>query len=235
MYVSTDTRAGDDGAMARALRHLKAKIISGELSPGEQIRQEEMAEQIKVSRVPLREAMNVLADQQLLVHRPHQGYFVSKRAPHEHVQIRKMLNLLENELMSTIAWPDSAGLASLSELNSRMSISARAGDIETLIELNRQFHFQIFSLSPHNLILQEVRRLWAMAEPAMWRKFEQREHRERTLAEHDALLQALADRDRQRCIQELERHRNSVAAGGIPWPAAPTDLSSMSPHPASLD
>ncbi|MCM3562831.1 GntR family transcriptional regulator [Hydrogenophaga intermedia] len=205
--------------MARSLRHLKAKIISGELSPGEQIRQEEMAEQIKVSRVPLREALNVLTDQQLLVHRPHQGYFVSKRAPHEHAQIRRMLSLLEDELMSTIAWPDPETLAALSGLNSRMSISARSADIESLVELNREFHFRIFSLSPHNLILQEVRRLWSMAEPAIWSKFQHPEHRERTLVEHDALLDALASRERKRCIAELERHRNSVAAGGFPWPA----------------
>ena len=57
-------------AMENALQRLRAKVISGELSPGEQIRRQEMAELLGVSRVPLREALNVLADQGLLLHRP---------------------------------------------------------------------------------------------------------------------------------------------------------------------
>jgi len=41
----------------------------------------------------------VLAHQGLLLHRPHQGYFVAKRAPSELAQIRRMLQLLEDELL----------------------------------------------------------------------------------------------------------------------------------------
>jgi len=201
------------GAMSRTLQQLKAMIVSGELSPGEQIRQEEMAERLQVSRVPLREAMNVLADQGLLVHRPHQGYFVIKRTAQEHAQIRRMVHLLENELMATMNWPDAGELAGLSALNERMAECVRAADIRGLIELNREFHFRIFNLSPHKLVLEEVRRLWAMSEPSMWIKFERADDRERTLSEHDRLLDALATRDRPRCITELERHRYNVGAG----------------------
>lgn len=213
------------GAMARTLQQLKAMIVNGELSPGEQIRQEEMAEQLEVSRVPLREAMNVLADQGLLVHRRNQGYFVTKRAPGEHAQIRRMLHLLENELMSTIRWPDEEQLAQLRQLNEGMRKSSAAGDLRSLIELNRQFHFRMFSLSPNNLILEEVRRLWAMAEPLMWNKYERADDRARTLDEHARLLDALAARDRARCIWEMEQHRYSAEFGvPIELPGAVPDL-----------
>lgn len=201
------------GAMVRTLQQLKAMIVNGDLSPGEQIRQEEMAEQLQVSRVPLREAMNVLADQGLLVHRRNQGYFVTKRAPDEHAQIRRMLHLLENELMTTIRWPDDDDLALLRQLNESMRDRARAGDVKTLIELNRQFHFRMFSLSPNKLILEEVSRLWAMAEHLMWNKFDRLDDRERTVDEHDRLIEALAARDRKRCVQELEHHRYSFDPG----------------------
>jgi DNA-binding GntR family transcriptional regulator len=228
----TTTRSSRDsspgkahGATLRTLHQLKAMIINGELNPGEQIRQEEMAEQLAVSRVPLREAMTVLADQGLLVHRPHQGYFVTKRAPGEHAQIRRMLHLLENELMQTIRWPDAETLASLRALNVTMSALVRAGDIRGLIEHNRQFHFHVFSLSPNHLILEEVRRLWAMAEPLMWNKFDQAASRVRTLQEHERLLDALAAQDRARCVIEMERHRYSTEAGvPLERPGALSDL-----------
>ena len=201
------------GAMERTLVQLKAMIVSGELNPGEQIRQEEMAERLKISRVPLREAMNVLADQGLLFHRPHQGYFVTKRAPEEHAQIRRMLHLLENELMLTIRWPEPSATGELRALNGRMRECVRQVDIRGLIELNRQFHFRIFSLSPNHLILEEVRRLWSMVEPNMWTKFQHADARERTLEEHERLIDSIAARDRRQCATEMERHRYSAEAG----------------------
>ena len=220
------------GAMAHTLQQLKAMIVNGELSPGEQIRQEEMAEQLEVSRVPLREAMNVLADQGLLVHRRNQGYFVTKRAPGEHAQIRRMLHLLETELMSTIRWPDEDTLAMLRELNEGMRKSAAAVDLRSLIEQNRQFHFRMFSLSPNNLILEEVRRLWAMAEPLMWNKYERADDRARTLDEHARLLDALAAHDRARCIGEMEKHRYSAEFGvPIELPGAGPDLPASAKAP----
>ena len=201
------------GAMGRALRQIKDMIVSGELNPGEQIRQEEMALKLAVSRVPLREALNVLADQGLLYHRPHQGYFVTKRDPGQFAQIRRMLHLLENELMATIAWPGTEELNRLRYLNAQMQHCVDAADIQQLIELNQQFHFAIFSLSPNRLIMDEVARLWALIEPGMWDKFDTHAQRLQTLMEHDQLILALTEQDRASCVAQMEQHRYSPEAG----------------------
>lgn len=196
--------------MSRTLDALKALIASGRLSPGEQIRQEEMAELLNVSRVPLREAMNVLADQGMLQHRPNQGYFVTKRTPAERAQIARMLHLLENELMTSIEWPDEATLLKLRELNAAMREAAYKADSWPFLELNREFHFTIFSLSPHKLILEEATRLWALVDPLLWIKFEAVAAREQTLLEHDGLIAALASRDRAQCTAVMEQHRYPI-------------------------
>lgn len=196
--------------MGRALDGLKSMICSGQLSPGEQIRQEEMAEQLKVSRVPLREAMNVLADQGMLQHRPNQGYFVTKRTPAERNQITRMLHLLENELMASIEWPDAPTLAHLRELNEQMRAEVAAADPWQLIQLNRRFHFIIFGLSPHRLILDEVQRLWGLVEPLLWLKFENVSARTQTIAEHERLIEALQARDMARCTMEMQQHRSPI-------------------------
>lgn len=199
--------------MLRALQALKDLIINGDLGPGEQIRQEDMAARLQVSRVPLREAMNVLADQGLLLHRPHQGYFVTKRLPAENAQIRRMLHLLENELVMSLRWPEPDSLERLRELNTRMKRCVRQGDVAGLIQLNRDFHFSIFCHSPNRLILEEVRRLWAMSEPLMWRKYDRAEDRQTTLLEHDRLIEALVKRDLALFAQEMEHHRLSPSLG----------------------
>src|SRR5882724_592034 len=177
--------------MERALQQLRAKVVSGELMPGEQIRQQEMAEELGVSRVPLREALNLLADQGLLLHRPNSGYFVAKRAPNELAQIRRILQLLENELLGSISWPDDACVASLKALNAEMRSCAEAADWTPLVRLNREFHLRIYSLSPHRIILEEVKRLWGLADTFIATKMSAIEARRRTVDEHDRIVESL--------------------------------------------
>lgn len=206
----------EPGATERALHRMRAMVLDGRLSPGEQIRQQEMAELLGVSRVPLREALNVMADQGLLTHRPHAGYFVSKRSPDEVRQIRRMLELLENEVMASIAWPDKKLLSRLRGLNQEMKVAADQHDWIGLMQLNRDFHFQIFGLSPDGLILDELRRLWGLGEPLFAQKLAHPAAAERTLVEHEALIDTLEAQDRAACIEALNVHRSS----SVPAPAA---------------
>ena len=200
-------------SMERALQFLRKKIASGDLNPGEQIRQQEMAEELGISRVPLREALNVLADQGMLLHRPNQGYFVTKRAPNELAQISRMLQLLEDELLRSIQWPDEEGFKRLKALNDEMRRVSFADDWTPLVRLNREFHLQIFDMSPHKVILDEVRRLWALADLFIATKFSERSARLKTCAEHDAIIESLLTKDHQICVQVMREHRTSTAAG----------------------
>jgi DNA-binding GntR family transcriptional regulator len=138
---------------------------------------------------------------------------VTKRDPGQFAQIRRMLHLLENELMATIAWPGTEELNRLRHLNAQMQHCVDAADVQQLIELNQQFHFAIFSLSPNRLIMDEVARLWALIEPGMWDKFDTHAQRLQTLMEHDQLIQALTEQDRAACVAQMEQHRYSPEAG----------------------
>ena len=205
----------EDGALDLALSKLREMIVSGVLLPGEQIRQREVAEGLGISRVPLREALNVLASQGLLMHRPHQGYFVAKRLPMELAQVRRMLQLLEDELLKSLRWPDAAQLHELEDLNAQMLEQAARAEWMGLVALNRRFHFSIFELSPYNLVLDQVARLWDLAEPFIANKLTLREARMRTCEEHARLIDALRRKDRPACIELLHEHRSSTV-GGLP-------------------
>lgn len=203
-------------AMESALQRLRALVITGELSPGEQIRQQEMADALGVSRVPLREALNVLADQGLLLHRPNAGYFVAKRAPNEMAQIRRILQLLETELLVSIEWPDAVRLQELRTLNEAMRHCAVLEDWTPLVRLNREFHLKIYSLSPYRLILEEVKRLWALADMFIATKMTDVQARVRTVQEHDRLLEQLSARNMHLCLDTMDQHRSSTSSGLLP-------------------
>jgi DNA-binding GntR family transcriptional regulator len=220
--MSPQTLAPKAKAMENALQRLRAKVISGELSPGEQIRQQEMAELLGVSRVPLREALNVLADQGLLLHRPNSGYFVAKRAPNELAQIRRILQLLETELLVSMEWPDAERLQTLRALNEDMRACSVREDWTPLVRLNREFHLQIYSLSPYRLILEEVQRLWALADTFIATKMADMSAQVRMVQEHDMLLESLAARDMQKCLETMDLHRRSTSSGLPPEHRADT-------------
>lgn len=216
---STFPRGRKPKSVEMVLQQIRAKIVSGDLHPGEQIRQHEMAEELGVSRMPLREALNVLAEQGLLMHRANAGYFVAKRAPNELVQIRRILQLLENELLDSLEWPDREYIQELRALNDQMCAYAMADDWSPLIRLNRDFHLKIFSLSPHKLILEEVKRLWALADLFISTKMANSQARLRTVEEHSQLIDCLQAQDRTRCKEAMELHRLSTAKGLSSTPA----------------
>lgn len=201
------------GAVESVLQRLLMMIMCGDLSPGEQIRQQEMAAQFGISRVPLREALNVLAQQSLLVHHPNKGYFVAKRGPGELAQIRRMLHLLENEVMRTLQWPSDSELAELRAINDAIRANVDQESWAELQRLNRAFHNFILTLSPFQLITEEIRRLFTLADPFFGAKFERTAARALTVQEHDLIIDALAVKDRSALMQAVEAHRYSNVEG----------------------
>ena len=206
----------NNGAVERLQRELRARIAQGILLPGEQIRQEEVAEDFGVSRVPLREALTILADQGLLEHHHNRGYFVAKRMPEELYQLHCMLDLLETELIKSMDWPTKDEVSELRSLNRQMTALANRPDWTDMIALNRQFHFKVFGLSHYQLILREVERLWTMTDVYIAGKLALVESRLRTIQEHNEIVDALAARDKKALAVATKVHRSNAAEGIVP-------------------
>jgi DNA-binding GntR family transcriptional regulator len=81
------------------------------------------------------------------------------------------------------------------------------------MRLNRAFHNFILTLSPFQLITEEIRRLFTLADPFFGAKFERASARALTVQEHDLIIAALASQDRSALMQAVEAHRYSNAEG----------------------
>jgi DNA-binding GntR family transcriptional regulator len=92
----------------------------------------------------------------VLVHQKHRGFFVAKRSHHELTQYHCMLELIEDEVIGSITWPTVDTVAHLRSLNDRMLLVADDYDPAETLALNREFHFQIFSLSPNSIMVDEL-------------------------------------------------------------------------------
>jgi DNA-binding GntR family transcriptional regulator len=203
--------------VAAAVATLRRQVLHCELMPGQQIRQDVMAAALGVSRVPLREALRVLAGEGLLVHRPNQGYFVAKLSADEFRQIVFLLEYLETELIRTLRWPTEDELAELRALNAQVLEAARSPDLATVTDLNRRLHFRVFRLSPQELLLAETERYWVLAQPYRLLHVASSDM-ERSAHQHDELIDALAARNRGLCLRITSDHRRAtmtVAMGMI--------------------
>ena len=77
-------------------RYLRARIITGELSPGQQLIENSLTSLLDVSSAPLREAFLVLENEQLVVKFPRKGCFVAEVSIEDCRQIFKAREALES-------------------------------------------------------------------------------------------------------------------------------------------
>ena len=204
------TRGTPPDAAAHAVEQVRQMIMSRRLAPGHQLRQETLAEELGVSRSPLREALRALEAEGLLRHLPNQGYFVTRLRSGELNQVYLMRRVLERELLIRLQPPGAAVLRSLSETNARMARARAAGRAAEMLSLNRAFHFEFFNLSPLVLVTRQVERLWHMSEAYrsvyLWFPATQ----DRILAEHEAMIDALAAGDSDLLVEIADRHRSAA-------------------------
>ena len=169
---------------------IRELVITGELAAGAQLRQRDLAQRFGVSQTPVREAMRRLESEGLLVCDTHRGFTVA--APElgpveENFQIRAALESLGASLAARKI--DGAGLARLRGLNDQLR--ALPDDDPSYAELNREFHFTVYSCAGSPLLLSLMRLLWAALHggPRVTRT-----HAE-SARQHDEILKALADAD----------------------------------------
>src|SRR3984885_13098997 len=107
----------------RCLGLIREMVLSGELLPGQKVHQGELAEQLNVSRIPVREALATLRAEGILVHKPNTGFTVARFSSEDLSEIYLMRRLLETEVIRSVdlSLVDVDAMAALSEQMRAMS------------------------------------------------------------------------------------------------------------------
>jgi DNA-binding GntR family transcriptional regulator len=154
------TANGDQsGAVSqRVAGYLREAILSGEIVPGERIRQEEIAARFGTSRLPVREALRILEAEGLTEHHTHKGARVPKLDRHEVDVIYQMRERLE-PLALAESLPHLRGddVRRLEEIQARIEADT---DIAGFLALDREFHLLTYAGCPIDQLSSMVVRLW---------------------------------------------------------------------------
>lgn len=205
---------GYGGKAEGATLALREMIARGELPPGQHLRQDQLAQRIGTTRVPIREAFKTLVAEGLLVHRRNEGHFVVELSSHELHQFCWLRSILEDELARTARWPDAELLARCRELNEQIralgpSVLDMDGAIYEIIELDLTLHLELWNLSDQEVLMSELLRVWRVMGPyRMLMGYTPQVVEEEVFQGHAHLIDALERRDRRAYRSALARHLN---------------------------
>ncbi|MFO1414932.1 MAG: GntR family transcriptional regulator [Burkholderiales bacterium] len=204
-----------DGAVtpiARASLHAEVTarvrdlIVEGRLAPGDTIPELELAQQLGVSRTPLREALKVLASEGLVDLLPRRGAVVKVFTARDAQDMLTLIALLEEHAGQRACAASDATLAAIVALHERMRGHYARGERAEYFRLNQEIHNAIVHAAGnatldlvHASLRMRMRRIRYIGNnaPDNWAA---------AMAEHEALIGALQDRDGPRLGRLLREH-----------------------------
>lgn len=201
-----------DGAkVSHVKERIREMILTGELAPGYPIRERTLALQLGVSRTPMREALKLLAGENLVELNPHRGATVATLRPKEVFEVVQVLASLEG-LAAELACASmtSAEMSELWALHYEMLASRARRDRLAYFHNNQAIHIGLVRaarnrvLSDYHAVLNaRVYRLRFLAHQAAanW---------DNAVREHEEFLNALEARDATRARPMLVAHVSSI-------------------------
>lgn len=168
---------------------IRSRIVAGEIEPDQAVRQDALAAELGISKIPLREALCRLEQDGLLRSIANRGFFVAPMTRADAEEIFALRLKLEPDAVALAARLANdaqrrAAKAALTALNKSSSAPA-----------NRLFHLSLIQPSGRALTVGIIERLQILAERYVRKHLEPAGRRARAKKEHDALLAAWLTRD----------------------------------------
>lgn len=192
----------------RVLDDLRRAIVAADLRPGQRVRQEEVAARLDVSLAPVREALRVLEQEGQVEYRPRRGYFITALDTADLVEIYALRRILEERAVrASVPMLDADALERLALAERECAEAAARGDVAAELAANRRFHFGILDAAgqPHTMRL--IRLLWDSTEAYRALYYNAPEERDRTVADHTRILEAVREREVDTVAALLDAHR----------------------------
>lgn len=209
--------------MQQVLESIRQAIASGDLKPGERLVETQLAEQMQISRFPIREALRFLEKEGLVETRPFKGTRVARFSPEDIEEIYTLRSALE-ELAVRIWVPQRAQktVPRLQAVTRAMEQAAHQDDADEMVAQDARFHRIVCEAANHRRLL------------AVWGDLEKQQHMlmqmeklyyedlHAYVATHYHVLEALAGGDGEQAARVVREHiAIALAVFRARWEADP--------------
>ena len=207
MALSNQSISSAADQIANALR---LAILNGEFSPGQAVPQEEIAARFGVSRIPVRDAMNLLQTEGLLHIVPSKGSFVANPGPEEVRETYEIRILLEVEALRLAFRHHNAQSLARAELWLREfeleSEPARLGEVD------REFHAALYAPAKKAKLFELINALRTLTNRGYYLQMSAPTHLKQCQAAHREIFESCKKRNLRAAKDSLRRHLLSAGS-----------------------
>ena len=158
--VSTENQSPTSLA-EKAYDELIRRITRLDLPPGIVLAEKSLVEELKIGRTPIREALQRLAMEGLVIHRLNRGMFVSEITYSDVQEIYEFRSLIDGHacrLAAQRATPAQA--AKLLELHGALVQATKDDDIDTYVQLDREYYSILSEASNNSFLVETIPRIF---------------------------------------------------------------------------
>jgi len=191
--------------------HVYERLQKGELNAGDKVLESQLATELGLSRAPIREALQQMVGDGLLIYKPQVGNFVASLSPKEIIDAYVTRGLLEGfAVVEALERYSEDDLEELEDACLKMEKHAARGKHKELIEIGTGFHQLLFNKSNNIQLIEYTQRLSHKLHLLFYRHWASLYTPEEIRNRHQTLVGILRQRDRTLVEQALRQHYNET-------------------------
>ena len=195
----------------KVYRHLKDAIIRGDLRRGQRIVQEQLTEQLQVSRTPIRDALQRLTAEGLVVSKPFHGAVVFELSESELHELYDIRILMENyACQQTLFTITDEQLEKMAALNDR--IITHRSDVHECMACDSAFHMIACCSNNLHYIKPFLDSVWDKSNPYKALYYTVPRYVDETYKQHCQIVESFQKKDPAMLAQTLESHLRDVVS-----------------------
>lgn len=204
MYFDPNDR---QSLTAKVYARMRDDIIEGRYQSGDYLVETKLAEEMDVSRTPVREALKQLELEDLVVSIPNRGVMVQGMTGQDIDDIFTIRHLIEGQATFWAAERiDAAGLSRLTEIMELMEMYTRKNDATNLARLDTEFHDVIFQACNSRVLRHILAQLHQNTRQVRRTSLTAPERPGRSLSEHRRVFEAIERHDPAEAKMAMEAH-----------------------------
>ena len=201
----------NNGLRQQVYKIIKSKIAKGELKPKQRIFESRIAEQLSISRGPVREAIRDMTKEGIVINIPRKGTFIAAYTIKDIEEIYSIRAILEGlAIRRSIKYLTKKDIKNLENLRDEILVASKNKNILEMVEKDMHFHKVICYSSKHTRLIKfwsemnyQIRTFLVTADLVFYNP-------EQIWQRHNKILEAIKTKDPDKAEKCIKNHINQV-------------------------
>jgi len=192
-----------------AKRYLEKWIVTDNLKPGQQIKEDEIASRLDISRPPVREAFKALEIEGLVIRKPRKGVFVVEMNKADVIEVYMLkANLYSMATELALEHITKKQLEELGALVQKMADCIHEGlpDILNYQKFHRKFHIRVMNIAGNRRLEVFASSLHKQIRRFSYQTLQDKNHLAKSAQYHKAIVEKMLEKDKKNACRIMKEH-----------------------------